>query len=603
MNTCTHFYSSIVLIHLIISHNCQRKDTLIDVEASGRESGEGNMESSSPLSQLPDNTVEVIQGLLEETNTPKIFHQAFFQSNIVRSEVLHWSYYRDLLYDLNHLFTSKTLRDSASAARDADDFSKLLHMKIKRNLWDHSTPRPTHSVRIHLKTNSVAPSCYPPNGYSVVLETSAETFTFLALNRFLYWDFIKSLRRMYFIGVSRFTQASSLLRRLHFLSEDEDKDESWQGVVHFSSKLKVLALNKSQVYLCRLHPVLLRLVMLDVETNTEVFHISLDTIEYMHLGLEFEEYKPYDLKLNITSGKLPRKVVPVAGRDPSGSNTVAPSSSSDSSGKWYPGKNVARAIRGTGSLVKNSVADVSHSVTSAASTVLSAIAPKSIQTKIMVNFPNTCEFETHLLEGHGPYWDETCHHRLHLSDISSTPSGGRGVGDKSHGHAEDEDVAVGVHVHLMTEEGVDQSPLVLGSRFIRYSELIPSSAVEGVSETTTSCQGGKASDDMEQSYLIDSSISFHIRVVRGEDLLPPESSVLSMETILTTTTDSFLTGVDMMTSAVVLSQGNENTDKLKSAKYSKELLTNRKPCVVASFAKSDRTIPAEYAAYRYVSSR
>jgi hypothetical protein len=575
----------------------QRKDTLIDVNADL----DGTV-SLSPESQLSNITVESIQDMLKEANTPMILQRAFFTSEIVRSELLHWSYYRDLLYDVNHLFSSKISQDSAVQSTAIDDISHLLHMKIKRKLWTNETPVPTKSVRIHLKTNAIAPSCYPPNGHSVVLETTAEqTFTFIAENRFAYWDFIKSLRRLYFMGISRHNKcgAVSPLHRLHYISEDGG-DEGWQNSVNFSGKMKVIVRNKSQKCLCRLQPSLMKLVVLNIDTNIEVFHIPLDTLKYMHLGLEFEEYKPYDLKLNITSGKLPRNVLDLSGHtDDESSSSSSPST--DSSGKWYPGKKVGKLLKSTRSVVLNSVQDASNSVNSVANSVMSTLAPKTIRTKIVVNFPNTCEFETHLLEGRGPYWDEDCHHRLQLSDLSSiaeqeckSSSSGSGSGSTS----SSDDLAVGMHMHLLTE-GADKSQVVLGSKFVRYAELIPRSAAEEFSESSFSNQGGKPTEESSQSFLLDSTMSLHIRVVRGEGLLPPERSVMSVENVLATTADSLLTGVDVVTNAIVLSHG-KTVGKSESFKISKELLTDRKPAVVVSFARSDRTLREDYAAYRYV---
>jgi hypothetical protein len=346
--------------------------------------------------------------------------------------------------------------------------------------------------------------------------------------------------------------------------------------------------------------------MLNVDTNIEEFHIPLETIEFLHLSYEFEVYKPYDLKLNVTSGKFSRNIMDPTGR----CEEVAVSSKEDEveeKDRWFPGKTIVKVVKGTGSIVRNSVVDASNSVNSVANSVMSVMGVKAIQTKVIINFPNTREFETKTLEGRGPYWDETCHHRLELSDImKSSTVAGFAEGESKAGHTQSPtqcetpwDPAVGIHMHLVGE-GADRAQVVLGSQFVRYSELVPTTTIDMVLETSQAAQGGHASEELDQSFILDSDLSLHIRIVRGEGLIPPEKGVMSVEKILTDTTDTFMEGVNVMTNVVMLSQGLDTNKKGDTSfKVGKALLTNRKPCVVASFAKSDRSVPAEYTSFRY----
>jgi hypothetical protein len=559
----------------------QRKDTLINVE----QDLEGGLVAISTDSRLPQVTVELIQDMLTDLSTPSALQRSFFQSEIVRSELLHWSYYRDVLLDLNHMFSTKINpnMDSLAVSQENNILSHL-NMAIKRPMWPKTGPRPTHSIRICLDTNVCSASCFPPSGFSVVLETAlGDIYTFIAVNRFIYWNFIKSLKRLFFL-TSRPTEVGSIsmLRRLHYVSE-EDCEKGWQETVNFSGNLQVIVLNKTQTCLCTINPILKRLIMLNVETNIEVFNIPLESVEYMHLGAEYEEYKPYDFKLNIISGKFSRNIEDLCNRVESSEVPVA--ESSDAGGKWYPGKALAKVVKGTGSIVKNSVVEASSSVNAVANSVIAvAIRPKAFQTKIVVNFPSSCEYETRWLEGRGPYWDETCQHRVSIADIlANEPK-----------EIEKKDTAVGIIVHLLGESA-DKAKTVMGSRFIRYSELVPPHAIGEVDETTFTSRGGNVSQEVFKSFPLDTDISLNVHIIRGECLLPPERSLMSMETILTSTTDHLLDGMNVVTNAVMLTNG-ERISEANAEKSAHGLLTNRKPYVIASFAGSDRSLQENYAA-------
>ena len=548
--------------------NIQRKESLIDVTTAGT-----GRESLPKQSTLSLKCIEAIDRMLENESTPIVLRRAFLQSEIVRKELLHWPYYRDVLCDINRLYSSRICRDSAPTPNDT---MQVPHMKVTRSLWSNKVPTPTRTVRLNMTTNSISHSCYPLGEYSVILETvGREIFHFIARNRFVYWDFVKSLRNLYHRGASkRVTKAECVLyRQLHYVGGC-DGDQGTRDGEYFRGKLTVVVNGSGrEEYNCHVDPKTMRVVALHVDSNLEVFHVPVnDNIAFIHLGSEYEEYKPYDFVLKVISGKLPRDIIKIS------SNPEMVPSSTNSSDTWYPGKNVKRLIKGTSSLI----VDASTTV---AKTVISTVASDSVKSKIVVNFPSIMNFVSQALDGRNPYWNMNCCHRASLTDLKPCAD--------YRNHDEYQEEVIGFHAHLLSET-TDSTVLVLGSQFFRYSEFFPEKSIESLSDESSISEGG-ISAAVEKSYTLNSDISLVVKIVRGEDLLSPDSRHLSMQNILTSTTDTILSGVDVVNSVVSHSNGLE---KSVSRKYTKDISTNRSPRVKVSFATFEKQVPALYNSFR-----
>ena len=456
-------------------------------------------------------------------NTPTVLQRAFLQSDILRSNSFHWSYYRDVVNDINSLFSSK-IRGSVKL------FTKPLdQIKVTRNLGAEVVSSATTPMRIHLQTNSSSLSHYQLRDHSVALEcVGGDVYTFTAFNRFICWDFIKSLRRLYYYSVASKAdkcQKTLLLHQLHYSSDSGD-DEECQGGINFSRRLKVVTRHESGVYLCRLQPSSMRLSMININSNMEAFYIPLDdNLKFLHISSEHEEYRPYDIKLNIISADLPRDTVKIASH--------LHGATTDDANK-----------HGIGHFLKDTSALIAETSTAVASSIISVIIPSSPVTKIVVNFPNASHFETHDIEGFSPFWDDTCHVRVRLPQLYPCSN--------TEGNDQDTEEAIGIIMHLLFV-ALDNSVSVLGSRLIPFSDLIQQDSMESLSENSSSTVGGLSSTPLQTKFDLNSDIKLHVRVLRGENLLPPENTTLT---------------------------------------------TNRKPRVKVSFATKERQILNEYMSYR-----
>ena len=465
--------------------------------------------------------------MLENESTPFVLRRAFLQSDILRKELLHWPYYRDVLCDINRLYSSRICRDSAPTPSDT---MQVPHMKVTRSLWSNKVPTPTRTVRLNMKTNSISHSCYPLGEYSVILETvGREIFHFIARNRFVYWDFVKSLRNLYHRGASkRVTKAECVLyRQLHYAGGC-DGDQGTRDGEYFRGKLTVVVHGSGrEEYNCHVDPKTMRIVALHVDSNLEVFHVPVnDNIAFIHLGSEYEEYKPYDFVLKVISGKLPRDIIKIT----SGCEKIVP------------------------------------------------------RTFVAINFTQQEYFATQPLRGYNPYWAETCHHRVRMSDLDPSLN-------KGHAYRNE---AIGFHAHMLSVTA-EKTVVVLGSQFIRYSDIYHPESVDTKCDATSIPEGCIPSVKFDKSFQLDSNLSLLIRIVHGENLVRPKlKRQLLVESMLLDTADSMLSGVDIINA--VVSQVNDGRASYGAENHANTMM-KRKTCVSLSFASTGGIVRHKYKTY------
>ena len=533
----------------------QFRDTLIAVVANDRQT-----------TPLPPHIEQLANEEFSIHATPVPIQLALKESGIFTVANFSWTRLRDILTDVQFMPAQPHLDNMPThttvTTPDAET-SPQPPAVSSINSTVEETPAPSsisyriegnttlsRAVRIHLTTNTC--EWMPPQlNHSFVLETRQHSYTLVAPNVFMMWSWIRTIRRNYMayhmmketregregegIGVG------SLYQSYHMPHvEGPDLEASLSGTLS-------VQLN-DQLYACRCSLSGLLMECIDLTNDTrETILLKLHDLQSVILSQDYAEAQAYQLAVNLESGRVSVTTWDDLSRVERGSGVVdtGPNTPLEKKvSKWYPGRAVVKGVQLTSKLVTGVVkgtvqgttlvvkgtADLATSaatgIVSAAATGLGVVQGE-VATFPVLQTPHSRALMSDPVSGIAPYWDKHC-----LLSVDKFM-----VGEVLDNSADGDLRPVGALAHLVGIK--DKIETVLGSKFLRYEDLIPDDSLSIVKDDTLQSVGGRTSDIAEISFHLDEDVEFIVEVHGGENLLPPPSSE-SLSTIITHPLQTFV---------------------------------------------------------------
>lgn len=486
--------------------------------------------------------------------------QALKESGLFASNSMSWTKLRDILRDVNKLTAcdiDPSLADGVEVA--PPQMSSVLLRRIE------SDTLLTRAVRINLYKNTCE-EVPPQFRHSFVLETKHHVYTLVAPNVFMMWSWVRTIRRNFMAhnmmrenseGASSVVGVGSLYRSFHMPHvEGAEEEGSLTGIL--SVQLK------GQLYKCRcsLHGLVLDCKDLNDDTAALV-SLNLQGLQSIVLSQEYEQNKTYELSASLESGRVSVTATVDAARRQRSSgvittspNTPAPSTDSG----WYPGKAIVKGTMLTGSLVKNVVKGTvkgttkvvlgtADLATSAAGGIVTAAAvglgvpQDEVVTVAVLQAPYKRAVISETVTGIAPYWDKQCIIKMDRFMV------GEAVDNTPDGQLR----PAGVLAHIV---GISNgSETVIGSKFLRYEDIIPDNPLNRVRDDGLEECGGLSSEISEVSFSVDEDVEFIVEIHAGENLLPPPSSD-SLDTLILHPLNTFVNLSSVAVASVGLTTRN-----------------------------------------------
>jgi hypothetical protein len=406
----------------------------------------------------------------DSISTPSTIRQAFYDGGILQLQQLSWSHFRDLLRDANHLFP------------DFQEASQNLIVSPDRCNRDEYLNKFTRGVEIILREHRYIPSIPLPR-FSITFQTTTQTYTIQASNKFIMWKLICEIRRRFsvverlndsfFEGRSKF-RFNQMYSRFYW-PEPEGSTFSPQ-----TFQIKYYRNGSFDPCDCTIYE-----DHFNINLPNELVQFPLKEINSLLIGGEFPIPQPYDLRIDIISGQI----------DPQGFTEAQIRSkivkehyqelTGRSKGIVGVLKNLRKSI-----LLPNSSAIVESSA-------------------LYMDLLGGASFiSTDQIRGSSPHWNTST--LLQIGD------------DLVNSEETTPEDPVGLMFHLVAENSLKE-PIVLGSKFVRFSDLLPmmlegSSSSGKVQDMNLDLPGVTKSTVVDRSLVLDQDVAIRIDVLHGIEL-------------------------------------------------------------------------------------
>jgi hypothetical protein len=496
--------------------------------------------------------------------------QAVKECGLFTSSQISWTKLRDILQDVDKLLACDVANDMGASPPSV---GSVLLRRI-----EHDTLL-TRAVRINLYQNTCE-EVPPQYKHSFVLETKNNVYTLVAPNVFMMWSWVRTIRRNFMahnmMRENRESESAvgvgSLYGSFHMPHVEGADEGPLTGIL--SVQLK------GQLYKCRcsLHGLILDCKDLNDE-GADVVSLNLQTLKSIVLSQEYEQTRAYELSTSLESGRVSVTAMADAARLQRASGVITTGPSTHTANKdsgWYPGKAIVKGTMFTGNLVKNVVKGTvkgtamvvlgtADLATTAAEGIVSAAAvglgvpQDEVVTVVVLQIPYKRSVISDTVIGIAPYWDKQCIIKLDKFMV------GEAVDDSPDGEMR----PAGVLAHVV---GIGNSnETVIGSKFLRYEDILPNDPLGRVRDDCLDDCGGLSSDIAEVSFSVDEDVEFIVEVHGGENLLPPPSSD-SIDTLILHPLNTFVN----LSSVAVASVGLTTRSSLSH---------DRSPRIVCSMAR------------------
>jgi hypothetical protein len=433
-----------------------------------------------PNPQEDDQSISLPQVTKEfnEISTPSTIQQAFSDGGILQLRHLTWSKFRDLLTDVNHLFPdfqdnylNQMSPHHCSRDEYLNKFTRGVKILLREHIYLTSIPLPRFSIT--LQTNATPTSS--------TTGSLSKSITILASNKFVMWKIVCEIRRRF----------SFLERQNDNLSEG--RSELWfnqmysryywpepENPIFDPITVQVKYYHNNNFYSCEC-----TLTFGHIELSMisgELIRVPIQDIDSLLVGGEFSAPQPYDLRMDLISGQIDLQTFTEA------------KLRAKSRTEHY--RELSGRTTGNGSQFFGMLNAFKKNILSASPEETSALYVDLLGGSFVC---------TQTVPGFSPVWNSSTLFKISEQILHSRNN--ENGGDP-----------VGMMFHLVSP----QDSCVLGSKFVKFSDLIPKldGFAKNVQDTDLNLPGGTKSLVLDHTIELDQDVAIRVDVLHARGLPP-----------------------------------------------------------------------------------
>jgi hypothetical protein len=393
-------------------------------------------------------------------STPTTIQQAFYDGGILQLHHLTWSKLRDLLTDVNHLFPDfqyDHLDQLSPHLCHRDDYLKKFTRGVKIHLRQHtystSIPLPRFSITLQIQQTHQS---YDNNNNNQqnTQHNNSKSYTLLASNKFVMWKMVCEIRRR-FSFVERQNDNFS-----------EGRSELWFNQMYSRYYWPELEnpifhpLTLQVNYYSHTHGVFqscecsLTSDEVVIIISDELIRIPIQDIESLLVGGEFTSHQPYDLRVDLISGQIDLQTFTEA----QNRTKLLTERYQELSGHTKENKQFLKIFH---TLKKN---------------LLTSSSNNNESSTLYVDLLGGSFICTNMMTGFSPIWNTSTLLKINEQILLSSNLNFSSFEQQNENN---DPTSVGIMFHLVSSQN---SSCVLGSKFVKFSDLISSSQYDKLSQ-------------------------------------------------------------------------------------------------------------------------